>query len=132
MAEQYLIVYEFGYMDRTKRRYEIKLDMKTISFIGKPQKLLPPWTKLETNQCEGCPLKPKEHPHCPIAVNISDLVREFKNEVSYGEVLVKVTTPERTFQRESKVQEGLFSILGIIMATSDCPVMNFFHPDNQN
>ncbi len=41
---------------------------------------------------------------------------------------ISVTTQERTYVKEAPAQRGLASILGLIMATSGCPVMNFLKP----
>jgi hypothetical protein len=127
-GEHYKIVYEFILSDKKRELYNIFLDPNTISMIRPEPATLPDWTRLEYNQCQNCPLDVGTHPHCPIAVNIFDIVEEYKDMLSYTDCLVRCTTPERTYQKNTSIMEGLFSIFGIIMATSNCPIMDFFKP----
>lgn len=125
----YTIKYEFYFPNNNaKKIFTISLDPQTITFIRKRLAVLPDWTLLESNQCRCCPLTKEKYPHCPIAINIVGLVEEFKNYPSSDSCDISCKTPERTYLKTTSVQEGLFSILGIIMATSDCPVMGFFKP----
>ena len=127
-SEPYKIDYEFILSNAERKRYSILLDPETISII-RPEHAPPPdWTNLEYHQCQDCPLDTTRHDHCPIAVNIFEIVEEFKDTISYSECLVRCTTPERMYQKETSLMEGLSSIFGIIMATSNCPVMDFFKP----
>jgi len=124
----YNIIYEFVFEDGNTKVFELKLDPITILVILPEPESLPEWTKLEYNQCVCCPLVREKYLYCPIAVNIAELVEEFKDAISSDYCTVKCITPERTYFKETSIQEGLFSILGIIMATSNCPVMDFFKP----
>jgi hypothetical protein len=124
----YPITYEFELEGGDVFNYEIELDDKTISLTAPVAKEKPDWTRLPHEQCPECPLDEKEHPHCPIALNIGALVEHFKSHASIDKATVRVVTPERTYSRETSVQDGLFSILGIVMATSGCPRMNFLKP----
>src|SRR5690606_15829309 len=121
-AETYRILYEFfepGGADEPLVSYGIELDGKTLALKARPASGEPPpdWTRLGHEQCEGCPLKSAEHPHCPIAVNLSALIRRFSGEASHRKVRVRVTTPERAYLKDTSMQDGLFSIFGVIMAT---------------
>ena len=122
------ISYEFTFEDGNTKLFELKLDPVTISVILPDPEFMPEWTRLEYNQCGCCPLDAEQHPYCPIAVNIEELVEEFKDAISSDFCTVRCTTPERTYLKETSIQEGLFSIFGIIMATSNCPIMDFFKP----
>lgn len=124
------IRYEFQIPNRPSRDFEIKLDEETGTYIppAQTQSPLPSWTKLEMGQCADCPLKPNEHPHCPIAANLAGLMDTFQHEASTTPCKLQVTTAERTYLKESSVQVGLYSIFGIIMATSGCPKMNPLKP----
>lgn len=86
------------------------------------------WTRLYFYQCSHCPLTVGNHSRCPIAVNMEQLVTFFKDEISYGDCVAKVITKQRIFVHKVKVQEGLYSIFGLIMATSGCPHMGFLKP----
>jgi hypothetical protein len=124
----YCIEYEFCFDDQNRKIFKIELDAKTISIIHPQPKDFPGWAALDNEQCECCPLTLDDTPHCPIAINMAELVEEFKSSFSYDTCLVYCKTPERIYQKKTSVQEGLFSIMGIIMATSNCPVMNLFKP----
>jgi len=125
----YEIEYEFSFEGERKKTFKVVLDPETITIIRKKLKKRPPeWTKLEHEQCACCPFTRIEHPHCPIALNIEEVVEEFKSMFSYEDCDVRCTTPERTYLKKTSLMEGLSSIFGIIMATSGCPVMDVFKP----
>ncbi|MDY6831843.1 MAG: hypothetical protein SWC96_08355 [Thermodesulfobacteriota bacterium] len=126
--DAYPIGYEFLFEDGSSKSFTIRLDPETISIVHPRPAAPPPWTRLDNEQCPICPLDSQEHPYCPIAVNIAELVDAFKESFSYDNCVVCCNTPERSCSKETSVQEGLFSLLGIIMATSDCPVMGLFKP----
>ena len=124
----YTIVYEFIFEDGTVNTFNLKIDPQTMSISMPESDPKPEWTRLEYHQCSCCPLDPGEVPFCPIAINIADLVEKFKNEISSDHCRVRCHTPERTYIKDTSIQEGLFSIFGIIMPTSSCPVMSFLKP----
>ena len=126
--EPYKIVYKFSLNNGQKKLFNILLNPETISIIQHQSEPLPDWAKLEYHQCECCPLETLGNPYCPIAVNIANIVEEFKDSVSYDDCLVSCSTPERTYLKKTSIMEGISSILGIIMATSNCPIMDFFKP----
>jgi hypothetical protein len=117
--------YCFDFPNGMKKRFLVQLDGRT--FLFKPAvHALPDWTILTENQCSCCALK--NVPHCPLAVNISELVTSFKDIVSYEACMVSCITAERTVSKNTLVQDGLSSIMGIIMATSGCPTMDILKP----
>lgn len=125
--EPYSIIYILDFPGKPFT-FKIPLDPKTINYIGKEALDLPDWTKLEYQQCSNCPLKPETSPRCPVAVNLHDLLKQFKDMKSYVEVMVKVGTVDRVMMKKVPVQIALFSIFGLIMATSGCPRMDFMKP----
>jgi hypothetical protein len=108
--------------------YPILIDKKTGCLISEGQGIQPGWTALENRQCAVCPLTGERDPYCPIAVNIDGLVGYFKDFYSTDKMRITVTTQERTYFREAPAQTGLASILGVVMATSGCPIMDFLRP----
>jgi len=126
--EPYKIVYQFSLNNGQEKFFNILLNPETISIIQHQSEPLPDWAKIEYHQYECCPLETIGNPYCPIAVNISNIVEEFKDSVSYDDCLVSCSTPERTYLKKTSIMEGISSILGIIMATSNCPIMDFFKP----
>ena len=124
----YSIVYDFFLNDGQKKTFAVRLDSETISLIRPASGLKPDWTKLEYEQCRNCPLDSASQPYCPVAVNIADIVVEFKDMLSTEECKVRCWTPERTYLKKTSITEGITSLFGIIMATSDCPILEFLKP----
>jgi len=48
--------------------------------------------------------------------------------VSHESVFVSVTTEDRTYKKRTTIEEALSSLMGIIMATSGCPVLDHLRP----
>ena len=126
--DQYIIDYEFLYKNGSRKNFRLALDPNTVTLLNFGQSERPSWARLTYTQCICCPLLESDQPYCPIAVNISELVEHFKEMVSYEVCEVRCIKPERTYLKETSIQTGLYSILGIVMATSNCPVMDFYKP----
>lgn len=125
----YRFNYIFKFSDGNLKDYNIQLDPESLSLIREDEDhTLADWTRLEFEQCACCPLTPDADPHCPIALNIMELVDNFKEIFSYHDCTVMCRTDERTYSKETCVMEGLSAIFGVIMATSDCPIMEFLKP----
>ncbi|MDH4199777.1 MAG: hypothetical protein OEV66_05275 [Spirochaetia bacterium] len=122
------IQYRFKFSDNEKKDYEINLDPVSITYINNNPDFKPEWSRLGFHQCRNCPLSTESIDYCPVAVNLSSFVEFFKDEISYEEALILVRTEERFSSKKISLQEGLYSIYGLIMSTSDCPNMNFLKP----
>jgi hypothetical protein len=121
--------YQFQFANGQTKDYRIALDPDTLSLIPSSTVAAPPdWVGLTYKQCSDCPLESNSHAHCPIALNIMELVEAFKSVFSYHDCTVVCETSERTYLKKTSVMEGLSAIFGVIMATSDCPVMEFLKP----
>ena len=83
----------------------------------------PAWTRLEHQQCACCPLKTETHSHCPAAIRMHEALETFKGSDSVEAVRLTVETRRRTYTQECDLQSGLNSMLGLLMATSGCPVV---------
>lgn len=120
--------YTFRFADGSEKRFEINLDPVTLALIPSADSFTPDWTKLGYHQCEKCPLNEKAA-HCPVAVNLAGLVESFKDTLSHEDISVTVETAHRTYSRRTSLQQGLSSIIGIYMVTSNCPVMDKLRPN---
>ncbi len=89
---------------------------------------LPRWTQLDYHQCECCPLKVEDHPYCPAAVRAHEVLSTFRNARSFDSASVEVETPQRQYRKTLPLQAALQSLLGLLMATSGCPVLGRFRP----
>jgi Domain of unknown function (DUF6901) len=122
-------IYKFEFEDGHVTEYPIVIDPVSLNLIPNAYSGTPAeWTRLDFKQCANCPLTPASHPDCPIAVNIMELVETFKSLFSYHDCMVVCKTAERSYLKKTSVMEGLSAIFGIIMATSDCPRMEFLKP----
>lgn len=100
------------------------VDFKVTEQPAQAKGNLPAWTKLEHCQCSNCPLKAKDSPHCPAAVEMLPVVNAFQAEDAYQKVNVVVTDDRRTYSKSTTLEEALRSLLGLKMATSGCPVLS--------
>ncbi len=128
-AKPYRIIYDFRFSDGKSHRFEILLDAK-IRCVNPAGSLTPTlaWTRLDFEQCRCCPLDPTEVRFCPVAVNIAEIVEAFKDKASSESCSIRCEVQERIYLKKTTLMEGISSLFGIIMATSCCPVMDFFKP----
>ena len=120
--------YTFTFDDGVRKVFEVRLDSKTQSILPIPRDKIPEWTRLDNRKCGNCPLKSAASPHCPIAVNMTELVESFGDIISYKEADVLVETHERNISRRVPVQNALYSLMGIYMSASGCPLMDRLKP----
>lgn len=122
------IVYRCWLMDKGETTFEIQLDPDSLRRMGPLPSELPPWTELEFKQCPNCRLTGKTHPHCPLAVELVDIVPRFDQLLSFDRIDAEVITAERTIRVEAPVQRVLSSLMGLLFAASACPWTTFFKP----
>lgn len=126
--EKINFTYKFIFKDGKTREYSINLDATTLDLIEETSGPQPAWTDLEHCKCVHCPLTKDKFPKCPIAKNLAVMADEYKSYKSFEVVTVQVTTKTRNYSKELSLQEGLYSLFGLIMPTTQCPHMNFLRP----
>jgi len=107
--------------------YKVILDPVSLQMVAADTEILPDWTRLTFHQCANCPLDPKAD-RCPAAVNMVRLVEHFNQLLSYDSARVMVVTAERKVYHQTTVQHGACSLMGLLMASSQCPLTAFFKP----
>lgn len=122
------ITYTFQFPEGNEETFVVNLDPLTVEVTEPLPEDLPEWTRLEFNQCAHCPLNPETHPYCPLSARISGIVDRFTEIISYEEMVVRVDTPERTVIKDTTAQQGLSALMGLVMATSGCPITALFKP----
>ncbi len=128
MADTIRIVYEFRLSSGAGKKFIVQLDQETLAFL-RPQKGTPPeWARLEYKQCSNCPLNTTLTRYCPIAANLAGISPEFNDMTGTDKAVVTVLVKERAYIKAGSMQEGLSPLLGIIMATSGCPIMEPLKP----
>lgn len=120
--------YHFTSQKNQVREFRIELDAETLALVVKPRSEYPEWTQLGNQQCTNCPLTPEEHPRCPVAANLVEVVDHFKEAVSYELTETEVLTPNRTYKKRAPLQDSLSALVGIYMATSGCPILDKLRP----
>lgn len=122
------IHYLFRFEDETEQEIKIYLDPVTLQYLPQHPLTGDEWTRLGHHQCEGCPLDAEHHPNCPLALSVEGLVNVFLEKFSYETAEITVQTNERTYFKDTTMQKGLSSILGLLMVSSGCPVMDKLRP----
>jgi hypothetical protein len=122
------ITYRFTFPDERQEVFEIRLDPNSILMEDPLPEELQEWTLLDFHKCPHCPLDSNLQPHCPPAARIAGIVDRFAHILSHQQVLVEVDTAERKVSKHTTTQQGLSSLLGLVMATSGCPHMALFKP----
>jgi len=122
------VAYRISNAEGHAQHYVIKLDSQSARLLNQPIASPPDWTRLDVCQCSNCPLDVATHPHCPLAVQVAQVVEDWAAAFSFQDVEYSVVTYERQFSGTTEVKKILGSLLGLIMATSDCPRMLFLRP----
>ena len=93
--EIFKIDYKFNLSNGLRKEFSISLKTPSFQLVKSPIKAHPAWTKLGYHQCPICPLDPMENPHCPIAVNLVEVINFFKDYVSSdeAEIIIHGTDP---------------------------------------
>jgi hypothetical protein len=89
---------------------------------------LPSWTELTCHKCPNCPLDEKEHKHCPAARGISEAIEFFRQTLSIEEADITVKTADRNYSKHASITDGISSMMGLIMASSGCPILGQLRP----
>lgn len=121
------IQYIFRFADGSESLFAIHLDKQRLEPLNPPADP-PEWTRLGFHQCSNCPLNEEESPYCPQARALSVPVDQLSTVLSYDKVEVEVITPERHIRHRTSAQGGISAMMGLIIATSGCPRMNFLKP----
>ena len=89
---------------------------------------LPDWTRLEVDKCPHCPLANAAGAHCPAAADLVPLVKEFSALSSIDRVDVHVLTPQYEARKRTDTQTALSAVMGLVLATSACPILRRMLP----
>lgn len=117
-----MIEYIFKMDDDDKHTFKVDLERSLDESLDDTK--VPQWTKLDFHQCGNCTLDGEECPYCPTALDVEEIVLRFKDIISYKKSNVIVRTPQRWYFKRCDVQSGLSSLLGLVMATSACPILS--------
>jgi hypothetical protein len=128
MTDHFKITYAYRFDDGATIKFDLFFNADTLDLIPEKNRDLPEWTLLGYCQCAICPLDQRSHPRCPVAANFSGIVDKFRRFTSHDRVSVACVVEERTYSKTTTVQMGVSPLLGIIMTTSGCPIMEQLKP----
>lgn len=128
MSEYFTILYEFTLPDKGSERFELVFDAGSLELIAESHEEPPFWTKLDYEQCPHCPLTIEAYPYCPVALNLVPAIAHFDQFMSFDRIGVRVSNAERHVVQTTSAQEGLSSLMGLLIAGSSCPFTHFFKP----
>ncbi len=120
--------YIFTLAKGEKKEFTVRLHPKTLELLLPPGAPKPEWTKLSNRKCTNCPLKEEDSPHCPAAVGMTEVVNALGSSVSFDDVHVRVESNQRDYEKRVPLQKGLSGLIGLIMASSGCPVVGKLRP----
>jgi hypothetical protein len=128
MMKDFTVHYNFRLPDGSEESFHLRLDPETLELRGGTPATTPQWTKLDFHQCSNCPLRVEEHPDCPLALRLVNLVQRFDGLLSHEKVNMEVVTEERTITQVTTAQRGISSVMGLVIAASGCPHTAFLRP----
>ncbi len=128
MNDPIVITYCFNFDDGRDKTFSLQLDRETLDCSSGDDNDVPEWANLSYKKCTNCPLSENDNKYCPVALNLNNLTEKFFSIYSHERVFVVVTTEDRTYKKRTTVEEALGSLMGIIMVTSGCPVLDHLRP----
>jgi heterodisulfide reductase subunit C len=121
--------YTFKFPDGAEKSFDVRLDAETGESLLPIPAELPDWTLLDCNRCSHCPLNSVEHPRCPAAVSIIDVIETFREVASIQPVEVHVTSPQRQTSKDGvPLPAAMGALIGARLAASGCPITAKFQP----
>ena len=123
-----IIEYSFRLSDYKTEEFRVELDPAKLNLLVKIPDNPPAWTELDFHQCPNCPLQADSHRYCPLALSIVDIVEHFDHVLSYDRIHLEVLTEGRHISQETSAQQGLSSLMGLLIAVSGCPHTEYFKP----
>lgn len=122
------IRYRFRFDDGREKVFVENFRADNLDPIGNKPAKPPSWTALEFHQCSNCPLQPTQQAYCPAALSLVKLIEECEGLDPLETVSLEVTTGERVVTFPTTVQNGIGSLMGLLIAASGCPHSAYFRP----
>lgn len=128
MSTQASIRYIFRFKGGETKEFPLNFDGSSLDLLPIENYTPPEWAKRNQHTCNGCPLDPSIHTYCPTAVDLSWVLDELQGHDSFEEVTIEVIDDTRSYIKETSLQDGLGSLMGIIMPTGGCPLLKPLRP----
>ncbi|MEE9465475.1 MAG: hypothetical protein V3W14_07905 [Candidatus Neomarinimicrobiota bacterium] len=121
--------YTFSFPDGQEIACPVELDPDSLEYRPPANQTIPAWARSEDWPCVECDLANKRHGHCRVVRNIAVIVEQFRDVASFDIADVTVESDQRTYsRRQIPVQDALSSLLGLILTTSGCTVLDLLRP----
>lgn len=121
------ITYRFFAGTDAPSTVELNFDAATFRLVIPEGSPAPDWTRLAHQRCPNCSL-PEGTSHCPSAQGIAMFLPLFSRRVSHEKTVIEVENGHRTIVSKSTFQTGMASLMGLVCATSGCPLTKFLRP----
>ena len=116
------ITYKFIFEDNRESKFTVNLDRnETEPTLDNSPDV--EWTNLSFKKCSNCTLNEQKVKKCPPAVDVQHAMSEFHSVLSTEMVQTYVETENRTYFKKCDAQTALKALVGLIMATSSCPIL---------
>ena len=124
-------VYSFRFDDGETVDFELRVDSQNRNLknsLQLPQEFAR-FARFDRYCCDNCQNSRKsDEIYCPVASNLFAVTLPFKSHRSYDDVVTEVQASQRSYYKRSSLQQGLQSLFGLVMATSDCAHLRFLSP----
>ena len=121
------IIYRFFAATDRPLEVDLAFDAKTFRLVIPEDSPRPEWSRLSNGRCSNCTLS-TDCAYCPTALGIAMFLPLFQGRVSHEKAVVEVDTSQRTIVSKSTFQNGMASLIGLVCATSGCPLTKFLRP----
>jgi len=123
-CKPFRVIYEFNFPGGEKKVFSMDFSHETHEIIVRRNyRDIPGWASLEYRKCPKCPLDSESIAFCPVAFNISGLMKTFGPVVSTEKCFVRCVTHQRSYSKMTDVMSGLTSVLSLIILSSPCPYL---------
>lgn len=126
--DSYTITYNIKLNENQTERFDFQLDNTQFDLIASDVENPPAWTALEYRQCAHCPLNAQDTPHCPLALQLHNIVNRLHKTRSIDVVEVEVITEERRIIQKTALQRVVASMLELVYPSCGCPKTAYMKP----
>ncbi|MCK5012599.1 MAG: hypothetical protein KAS66_02180 [Candidatus Omnitrophica bacterium] len=127
-GEKITYQYQFTFSNNEFKEFVLNLDRQSLRPVSAKKDPPPAWTELKCNKCPNCLLDEKKFKHCPAATGVSEAIEFFKEMTSTEEANILVKTAERDYSANLTATAGISAMMGLIMASSGCPILGKLKP----
>ncbi len=126
--DSYVVEYRFRAGRQEPRCLQLTFDPESFRLMLPPRQDSPPWAALDFHRCPHCPTDIEQAPYCPLALNLVPAVERFGNLISCDSIELEVDIDGKQVYARTSAQRALSSLMGLMIASSQCPYTRFLRP----